>query len=71
MQRFRVWAAREWPEWFDRMASMPAAFTAALPEAMSHILDQLCAEHGTIRNYVKSIGVSDATLATLESELLA
>ena len=70
MERFRVWAAREWPEWFDRMASMPPAFTAALPEAMSHILDELCAAHGTIRNYVKSIGVTEATLATLESVLL-
>ena len=71
MERFRVWAAREWPEWFERMAAMPPAFTAALPEAMSHILDELCATHGTIRGFVKSIGVSEETLATLESVLLA
>ena len=72
MARFRVWAAREWPEWTERMASMPPAFTAALPEAMRHIVDELCAEHGsTVRNYVRSIGVSEATLATLESVLLA
>ncbi len=70
MQRFRAWAAREWPEWLERMATMPPAFTAALPEAMSHIIDELCDAHGTIRDYVKSIGVSDATLATLESVLL-
>jgi protein-tyrosine phosphatase len=70
MARFRVWAAREWPEWTERMASIPAAYTAALPEAMRHILDELRAEHGTIRNYVRSIGVSDDTLATLESVLL-
>jgi hypothetical protein len=37
---------------------------------MGHILDELCAEHGTIRGYVRSIGVTDATLATLESVLL-
>ncbi|HEX2783106.1 MAG TPA: tyrosine-protein phosphatase [Ilumatobacteraceae bacterium] len=71
MARFRAWAAREWPEWFERMASMPPAFTAALPEAMRHIVEELSAEHGSIRNYVKSIGVSDATLARLESVLLA
>jgi protein-tyrosine phosphatase len=70
MTRFRAWAAREWPEWFERMAAMPPAFTAALPEAMRHILEELCAQHGTIRNYVRSIGVSEATLATLESVLL-
>jgi protein-tyrosine phosphatase len=71
MARFRAWAAREWPEWFERMATMPAAFTAALPEAMRHIVEELSAGHGSIRNYVKSIGVSDATLARLESVLLA
>ena len=70
MARFRVWAAREWPEWAERMASMPPAFTAALPEAMRHIVDELSTEHGSIRNYVRSIGVSDATLETLESVLL-
>ena len=70
MARFREWAAREWPEWTERMASIPPAYTAALPEAMSHILDELCDQHGTIRNYVRSIGVTDDTLATLESVLL-
>ena len=71
MARFRVWAAREWPGWKERMASLPPAFTAALPEAMRHIVNELHADHGSIRNYVKSIGVSDATLAALESALLA
>jgi protein-tyrosine phosphatase len=70
MARFRIWADREWPEWAARMASMPRAFAAALPEAMRHIIDELCADHGTLRNYVRSIGVSDDTLATLESVLL-
>ena len=70
MARFRIWADREFPEWAARMASMPAAFGAALPEAMREIIDELCAEHGSIRNYVRSIGVSDETLATLESVLL-
>ena len=70
MARFREWAAREWPEWIERMATVPPAYTAALPEAMSHILDELCEQHGTIRDYVRSIGVSDNTLTTLESVLL-
>ena len=70
MARFREWAAREWPEWTARMASIPPAYTAALPEAMSHILDELCEQHGTIRDYVRSIGVTDGTLAALESVLL-
>jgi hypothetical protein len=37
---------------------------------MGHILDELRSEHGTIREYVRSIGVTDTTLATLESVLL-
>jgi len=70
MARFREWAAREWPEAVERMASVPPAYTAALPESMRHIIDELCTEHGSIRNYVRSIGVADATLDTLESVLL-
>ena len=70
MARFREWAVREWPEYVARMATMPAAFSAALPDAMHHIIAELCAEHGTVREYVRSIGVSNATLATLESVLL-
>ena len=70
MVRFREWAAREWPEWTERMASIPPAYTAALPEAMSHILDELCDQHGTIRDYVRAIGVTDGTMTTLESVLL-
>ena len=70
MARFREWAAREWPEWIERMALIPPAFTAALPEAMSQILDELCEHNGSIRDYVRSIGVTDDTLATLESVLL-
>jgi protein-tyrosine phosphatase len=70
MARFQIWAAREWPEWAERMATMPPAFHAALPGAMRYIIDELCTEHGSIRDYVRSTGVSDATLATLESVLL-
>ncbi|HZX54312.1 MAG TPA: tyrosine-protein phosphatase [Ilumatobacteraceae bacterium] len=70
MDRFRAWAEHALPEWTARMATMPPAFTMALPEAMRHILDTLTAEHGSIRAYVNSIGVSDATLDTLESVLL-
>jgi protein-tyrosine phosphatase len=71
MARFRNWAATEWPEWTARMATLPPAFTAALPEAMRHIVDELCTDHGSIRNYVQSIGVTNETLVKLEGLLLA
>jgi hypothetical protein len=71
MARFRAWAEIHWPEFAERMAAMPTAFGQALPDAMSHIVDELRAEHGSIRDYVRSIGVSEATLETLETALLA
>ena len=70
MERFRAWADREWPEWSVRIASLPAAFTMALPDSMRHILQTLTTEHGSVRNYVRSIGVSEATLDSLEAVLL-
>ena len=70
MARFRVWAEVHWPEFATRLASMPSAFGKALPDAMRHILAELCAEHGTIRGYVRSIGVSEATLTALEAVLV-
>jgi hypothetical protein len=40
------------------------------PEAISHFLEVLADEHGSVRNYVVSIGVPNALLLHLESALL-
>ena len=68
--RMIAWAKRESPEAAARMASTPAWFFAALPEALDEILDDLCDSHGSIREYVRSIGVTDEELTDLSHELL-
>jgi protein-tyrosine phosphatase len=68
--RMKAWAERESPLVAERLAATPAWFFAALPEALDEILEDLCWAHGTIRDYVRSIGVGDRTLVHLSSRLL-
>lgn len=70
MDRMQAWASREFPDMASRMAETPSAFLAALPEALDHVLDELCSKHGSIRGFVLSIGVSDAVLEALSAALL-
>ena len=69
-QRMRVWAQRESPELWARLADTPSAFMAAEPEAMRKVIAGIEAAHGTIRDYALHIGIQPATLARLEAELL-
>jgi len=70
MERMFAWTRREFPEKAERLADVPAAFLAALPEAMAGLLDGLDAEYGSIREYVLSIGVSEAAIESLAAQLL-
>jgi protein-tyrosine phosphatase len=65
MVRLIAWARTEFPD----MAHAPSAFLAALPEALDTVLDEVCAEHGSIRAYVLSLGVTEAELAALADAL--
>ncbi|MCU1360970.1 MAG: hypothetical protein JWN99_2259, partial [Ilumatobacteraceae bacterium] len=49
---------------------VPTWFLAALPAAMGEVLDRLAAQHGSVREYVLSIGVQPAALETLADSLL-
>ena len=69
IERMRAWAKREAPELWERMADSPTAFLAAVPEAMSRVIDAIC-EEGTIRDYTLSLGVTPAALDRLAAELL-
>jgi protein-tyrosine phosphatase len=71
MQRLVVWAREHQPELAELYAKMPPRFAAADPRAMSVILADIVRDHGSVREYARAIGVSEATLARLESELLA
>jgi protein-tyrosine phosphatase len=70
MERMRAWAQREQPDFEGQVADVPSAFFAALPEAMLRLVDDLCAEHGSIRQFVRTLGVTDAALVALDAALL-
>ena len=63
------WAA-ESEESRAALAATPAAFMAADPLAMAGMLALIGQEHGSTRDYVRSLGVTDAVLADLEDALL-
>jgi protein-tyrosine phosphatase len=48
----------------------PAAFLAAEPDAMARLLELIRAVHGSTRDYVRTLGVSDAVLADLAAAVL-
>ncbi|MEO5901476.1 MAG: tyrosine-protein phosphatase [Ilumatobacteraceae bacterium] len=70
MERMRVWAEREFPELAGQAADVPSAFFAALPAAMSRLIDDLVARHGSVRAFVRTLGVSEASLVALDAALL-
>lgn len=70
MARLREWSRRESPELYERMESQPASFLAAVPEAMERLIAVLVAEHGSLRDLVHHLGVTDEALTALEAALL-
>ena len=70
MRRSIAWSKVHRPELAERYASIPKAFLAADPRAMQIILTELAQQHGSVRNYVREIGVADATVEALDNLLL-
>lgn len=71
MERMRAWAVREYPELAESMADTPSAFLAALPEALGEVLAEVEAAHGSIDEFVRSIGVPPASIDALAAAFLA
>jgi protein-tyrosine phosphatase len=69
MDAFRANAVRD-PLVAAALANTPVIFFAADPAAMARVLTDLEDAHGSVRGYVRSIGVTDATLTALEGSLL-
>ena len=70
MQRTIAWSKVHRPELAERYANIPKAFLAADPRAMQIVLTELAQQHGSVRNYVREIGVTDATVEALGDLLL-
>ena len=70
MRRSIAWSKVHRPELAERYASIPKAYLAADPRAMQIILAELVQRHGSVRNYVREIGVADNTIDALSTLLL-
>lgn len=54
----------------SRVADAPAYYFACPPEVMHTFLADLAAEHGSVVDFVRGLGVSDATIAALRRRLI-
>ena len=70
MRRSIAWSKVHRPELAERYATIPKAYLAADPRAMQIILAELAQRHGSVRNYVREIGVADSTVEALGNLLL-
>ena len=70
MRRSIAWSKVHRPELAERYANIPKAYLAADPRAMQIILTELAQQHGSVRNYVREIGVADSTVEALGNLLL-
>jgi len=70
MQRMIAWAERHSPETFARYQGIPSAFLAAAPEAILRIIATIDADHGSLRNYVRHLGVADEAVDRMAAQLL-
>jgi protein-tyrosine phosphatase len=69
MVRMRIWVEANYPEMSTRMGETPSFMLAAHPTAMLNTIDALVTDHGSIRNYLSSIGVGTALLDHLADTL--
>lgn len=69
MERMRAWVETNHPEMAARMSETPSFMLAAHPQAMANTLDELISEHGSIRNYLTTVGIGDAVLEALAEAL--
>ncbi len=71
VERTLRWAEAHSPEMSALYGAIPPSHLAAEPEAMARLLSRVAEHHGSVRDYVVSIGVSNALLARLETVLLS
>jgi len=63
-------AAAERAERADALAEIPQLFWSADPMAMSRVLGDLEAAHGSVAGYVRAIGLTDDELVALADNVL-
>jgi len=71
MSSFKEWIVENFPEAADAMSKQPDAFLAAPAEAMHLFLERVRDTFGSFDEYVRGLGVEDATLDAVRRNLLA
>jgi protein-tyrosine phosphatase len=69
MQRVLETMRRD-PERAGAVDAAPRSFFAAEPDAIDRVLDDLEHRHGSVRSYVRALGVDDDVLRALDAALL-
>ena len=64
------WAKLHYPEMATRWTEINPVYLAAEPQAMHVILNDLVSAHGSVINYVRSLGVSESEIQSLTALLL-
>jgi protein-tyrosine phosphatase len=70
LERLRIWAEANESNLSARLGAAPAAFMKADGRAMRIVIDQVVAEHGSIREFAQKLGVTERSLSLLEERLL-
>jgi protein tyrosine/serine phosphatase len=70
MDRFKAWIIETYPEAADAMSDQPQAFLDAPTEAMHLFLSGLRDRHGSVHEYVTSLGVSGDVIEAVRENLL-
>ena len=63
-------ARSENPQFAELIATLPVMFFSADPATMTHVLSDIASIHGSVRAYVRGLGITTDELASLESRLL-
>lgn len=69
-ERVRAWVLEQAPEYLEQFSRVPPVFFAAHPEAIGGLLRDLREDHGSIREYCRTIGVEPDVWARLEKTFL-
>ena len=70
MERMEAWFEANMPQMVERMAQQPKAFRSADPRTMEGLLRLIDDRHGSMKGYVRSLGIGDDVFAALEANLL-
>ena len=70
LARLRKWAESHDSNLMTRLGNAPAAFLEADGRALADLMKRWNAEHGSMRDFARHLGVSDAALTRLDARLV-